>query len=138
MAFPQYGGYPYNSFPSYPPPASFPQASAQQSPAQGLSPASRPVTNKEEANAVSADFSGALMVFPDITHNRVYVKRWDYQSGSAVFLEYVPKGDPGKQESAPLFATQDDLRTVNENIAAIRVEIEDLKKGRKKNESDGE
>ena len=48
-----------------------------------LSPASRVVVSREEAIATPADFSGALMVFPDITNNCVYIKRWNIQSGAA-------------------------------------------------------
>lgn len=84
----------YNPYPPgvYGPRMETPQPNMQQPPQSqqpasqqiALSAASRPVTNRDEANAVPADFSGALMLFPDITHNRVYVKRSVYSDYCAV------------------------------------------------------
>lgn len=107
---------------------------------QGISPASRPVSSKEEAMAVGADFSGAPMIFPDMAHNAVYVKRWDFQSGSAVFTEYVPKGVEPETPPA-LYATQGDFRELAEKLTErledIEAEIERLKKkGAKKNDDE--
>lgn len=107
---------------------------------QGISLASRPVSSKEEAMAVGADFSGAPMIFPDMAHNAVYVKRWDYQTGSAVFTEYVPKG--AEPEITPaLYATQGDFRELAEKLTErmedIEADIERLKKkGAKKNDDE--
>ena len=108
--------------------------------AQGISPFSRPVSSKEEAMAVGADFSGAPMIFPDMAHNAVYVKRWDFQTGSAVFVEYVPK-DAASEVPAPVYATQGDFNEFAEKLAErlddIETDIERLKKkGAKKNDDD--
>lgn len=106
---------------------------------QGISAHSRPVSSKEEAMAVGADFSGAPMIFPDMAHNAVYVKRWDYQTGSAVFIEYVPK-EAVPEAPAALYATQGDFKEFAENLTDrledIKAEIEKLKKGAKKNDDD--
>lgn len=104
---------------------------------QGISPASRPVSSKEEAMAVGADFSGAPMIFPDMAHNAVYVKRWDYGTGSAVFVEYVPK-DSEVEAPAAIYATQGDFKELAERLTErlddIEADIERLKKkGAKKN-----
>lgn len=92
-----------------------------------LSPASRVVVSREEAIATPADFSGALMVFPDITNNCVYIKRWNVQSGAAEFMDFVsvmamvpqmPAQQASQQEQPPLFASvQDfeDLKMLVEN-----------------------
>lgn len=107
---------------------------------QGISPSSRPVSSKEEAMAVGADFSGAPMVFVNMAHNEIYVKRWDFQSGSAVFTEYVPKG--AEPEMTPAFyATQGDFRELAEKLTErledLELEIERLKKkGAKKNDDE--
>ena len=111
-----------------------------QSVGQGISPSSRPVSSKEEAMAVGADFSGAPMVFVNMAHNEIYVKRWDFQSGSAVFTEYVPKG--AEPEMTPAFyATQGDFRELAEKLTErledLELEIERLKKkGAKKNDDE--
>ena len=107
---------------------------------QGISPASRPVSSKEEAMAVGADFSGAPMIFPDMAHNAVYVKRWDYQSGSAVFVEYLPK-DAVPEAPSAVYATQGDFKELAEKLTErledIEADIERLKKkGAKKNDDE--
>lgn len=107
---------------------------------QGISAYSRPVSSKEEAMAVGADFSGAPMIFPDMAHNAVYVKRWDYQTGSAVFIEYVPK-EAVQEAPAALYATQGDFKelaeTLTERLEDIEAEIDRLKKkGAKKNDDE--
>lgn len=106
---------------------------------QGLSPASRIVASKEEAMGVPADFNGTLMVFPDITHNRVFVKRWNFQSGAADFIEFAPVVpvpasdgiDAGRYVETDVFRAE---------IDALRDEINTLKKpvgkGGKKNDPD--
>lgn len=108
---------------------------------QGISAYSRPVSSKEEAMAVGADFSGAPMIFPDMAHNAVYVKRWDFQTGSAVFTEYAPKDTPTPPDGpAAMYATQGDFKEFAENLSArledIEAKIEKLKKGAKKNDDD--
>ena len=107
---------------------------------QGISPYSRPVSSKEEAMAVGADFSGAPMIFPDMAHNAVYMKRWDFQTGSAVFVEYLPK-DTVPEATAAVYATQGDFKELAEKLTErledIEADIERLKKkGAKKNDDD--
>lgn len=112
--------------------------------AQGLSGASRPVTNREEAMGVPADFSGALMVFPDLSNNRVYVKRWNMQTGSADFGEFAPVIQSNTQqtvEQPPVaFASLQDFQSLQDTVSKLQSEIERLKKpaGKavKKNEPD--
>lgn len=104
---------------------------------QGISAASRPVSSKEEAMAVGADFSGAPMIFPNMAQNEIYVKRWDFQSGSAVFVEYVPKQTAPEPQSAP----QEDFKSLAdklmERIDTLESEVERLKKkGAKKNDDE--
>ena len=95
---------------------------------QGISPFSRPVSSKEEAMAVGADFSGAPMVFPDMANNAIYVKRWDFQTGSAVFQKFVPENTP------PTPSGVEDLQARLERIEA---DLEKLKKkGAKKNDDE--
>lgn len=97
---------------------------------QGLSPASRMVSNRDEANAVPADFSGSLMVFPDIRNNRVYIKRWNFQTGTADFIEFGPVvNEPAKEAPAVQYATMDDLK-------ALRDELMNTRKAVSKNDSD--
>lgn len=151
-----YGGYPPGGFgqrmdmiPGFQPQQPIqqptqPQQVSQQM-AQGLSPSSRPVANREEANAVSADFSGAPMVFLDITHDRVYIKRWNFTTGAADFMEYAPAGwdQPKREEQRPrqaAFAPLDEFLDMQNTIEQLKTEIERLKrpagKAVKKNDPD--
>jgi hypothetical protein len=107
---------------------------------QGISFASRPVSSKEEAMAVGADFSGAPMIFPDMANNTIYVKRWDIASGSAVFTEYVPKGAEA-ETPATNYATQEDFKALADKLTDrlddIEADLERLKKkGAKKNDDE--
>lgn len=90
----------------------------------GLSPMSRPVSGKEEAMAAAADFSGALMLFPDISHGRVYLKRWNMQTGAADFLEFAPVID---QKAAP--AEYVSVHTFQSELDKLRSEIASMKGG---------
>lgn len=149
-----YTGYPMNGYAPYTPPRNDytgymngngmnngqmgvgQNMSAQQpmNNATGMSSASRIVTSKEESIAIPADFSGAPMVFPDITHNRVYVKRWDFNSGSAQFVEYAPvqpqqdaqqaQGDATPK--APSYATVDAVNGLQDYVTKLEKDIEIL------------
>jgi len=141
----------YNPYPPgvYGPRMETPQPNMQQPPQSqqpasqqiALSAASRPVTNRDEANAVPADFSGALMLFPDITHNRVYVKRWDYTAGGPSFVEYAPViPEPPRPETPAVWATLEDMQTMQDAVEQLKAEIDRLKrapgKAGRKNDAD--
>ena len=88
----------------------------------GLSPMSRPVSGKEEAMAAAADFSGAMMLFPDIAHGRVYLKRWNMQTGAADFLEFAPVVEqrPVQTEYVGMQAFQTELEKLRAEIASVK------------------
>ena len=96
--------YPYGGYqPMQMPQMLMPQMSPQmpqggQMSGGGLSPMSRPVSSREEAQACAADFSGALMIFPDLAHSRAYLKRWNMQTGAADFVEFCPVTDVPTEE----------------------------------------
>lgn len=129
---------PYSPMQTYQPPMysqpqqiapAAPQAAQQAN--QGLSNASRPVTNREEAVSTPADFSGALMVFPDLANNRIYLKRWNMQTGSADFGEFAPvipaNNEPQKKDPVE-FANLDDFQRLQETVTNLQKEIDRLKK----------
>lgn len=116
---------------------------APQQPTQGISMASRPVSNREEANAVQADFSGAMMLFPDVTHNKIYLKRWNMAAGAAEFAEFVPSVPETVEhgQAKPVFATTEQINELKNLLGEIKTDIEQLKKpvatkGVKKNDAD--
>lgn len=127
---------PYNQRPAemgqgYPQPQNVPQTQAGGQTA-GFSPASRPVSSREEAMAVGADFSGAPMIFLDVAHNAIYVKRWDVANGNAVFADFAPR-EPVPQTpppSPPPYATQEELKALSDRLSKLE------KKGAKKNDDE--
>ena len=127
------------NFPPYPyggyQPMQMPQMQIPQMPPQmpqngqmsggGLSPMSRPVSSREEAQACAADFSGALMIFPDLAHSRVYLKRWNMQTGAADFVEFSPVETVAENATVPEYVS---LQTYQEDMEKLRKEIAGLKK----------
>ena len=94
---------------------------------QGYSPASMPVSSREEAMAAPADFSGAPMVFADFSHGKIYVKQWNNQKGAADFLVFAPEmqaEEPAPTEKQADGVTRSEFRREMEKLYA---EIEKLK-----------
>lgn len=121
-----YGGYQPMQMPQMPMPQMAPQMPQNgQMSGGGLSPMSRPVSSREEAQATAADFSGALMLFPDISHGRVYLKRWNVQTGAADFLEFGPVEAVAENATVPEYVC---LQTYQEDMEKLRKELAGLKK----------
>lgn len=130
--------YPYQPYPQpYQPSRTFyPQPYQQpvmQQPQQqgGYSSASMPVSSKEEAMAVPADFSGLPMVFTDFANGKVYVKQWNNQRGAADFVTFVPeqpKPEPAKAEplKAEDFVGKQEFERALENL---QKQITELREG---------
>ena len=111
QAFMRYGQNPYQQ------PAA-PQTMPQQ--VQGYSPASMPVSSKEEAMAAPADFSGAPMVFTDFSHGKIYLKQWNSQKGAADFVVFAPEAQAVSEESSGArnedYITKSDFRKEMEKL----------------------
>jgi hypothetical protein len=125
-----YGGYQPMQMPQMTPQMSMPQMAPQmpqngQFGQGGLSPMSRPVSSREEAQATAADFSGAMMVFPDVAHGRVYLKRWNMQTGAADFMEFGPVETVAENATVPEYVC---LQTYQEDMEKLRKELTGLKK----------
>lgn len=138
---PGYNPQPYNNQPTPPMPVPPPQPTPQFG--QGISPASRVVSNREEAMGVPADFSSAMMLFPDVTNNKIYLKRWNMGTGAADFAEFVPVMPETVEQgqAAPAFATTEQVDELKDLLGDIKKDIEQLKKpvankGVKKNDAD--
>lgn len=96
---------------------------------------------------VAADFSGAPMVFPDIANGRIFVKRWNFNTGSSDFTEFVPVVQAAPASAPPqmqpaAFASLQDLQDLQDLVENLQKEVERLKKpvGRagKKNDANDE
>lgn len=72
--------------------------------------ACRPVTSREEAIAVQADFFSLGTIMPDLAHGVIYLKRLNQQTGSSDFFEFVfqPPQEP-KEEPKPDYVTREEF-----------------------------
>lgn len=95
----------------------------------GVSPMSRPVSSREEAQATAADFSGAPMVFLDRAHRRVYIKQWNMQTGMADFEDYGPVIE--QRPAAPEYVN---IHTFQSELDKLRAEINEMKGAKIENE----
>lgn len=64
-----------------------PQQMPQQTNAQGF--ACRPVTSREEAVAVLADYFSPGTIMPDLGHGCIYLKRFNQNTGASDFYEFA-------------------------------------------------
>lgn len=87
----------------------------------------RPVTSREEAQAVQVDFFGPGTLMPDLGHGVVYLKRFNQQTGACDIFEFTAKQP--KEEPVVQYATIDDLN-------ALRDELLGSRKAVKKNDAD--
>lgn len=94
----------------------------------------RMVTSKEEALGIPVDFSGAPMFFPDLGHSTIFVKKFNMNTGASDFAEFrlynpQPQPEPPVQEQpVPSFASLQDVKELQDKIASLQQEIEELKK----------
>lgn len=126
-----YPYYPYGGYPQMTQPMQMPQMAPQaaqggQMNGGGLSGMSRPVSSREEAQACAADFSGALMVFPDLAHGHIYLKRWNMQTGAADFVDFVPAVEPPPAEVPPA-AEYVPMQTYRAEMDKFQKELEAIK-----------
>ena len=101
------GGF-YQPYGYYNAPQPFsPQSNVMTPPAATTAPVAqqsfscRPVTSREEAVAVQADFFSMGTLMPDLAHGVVYLKRINQQTGAADFFEFAyrqPEAEQKRQE----------------------------------------
>lgn len=131
MNYPNYQPYPMQGYARYGQ-NPYQQQMPMQQPAvpqqmQGYSPASMPVSSREEAMAAPADFSGAPMLFADFSHGKIYVKQWNNQKGAADFVVFAPEvqaEEPAQQEKPADCVSKAEFRREMEKLYA---EINKLK-----------
>lgn len=88
----------------------------------------RPVTSREEAVAVLADYFTPGTIMPDLGHGCIYLKRFNPNTGASDFYEFVlnqtkpeePKTAPDYGEILHAFGTK--LDEVYQLVRGLRVE----------------
>lgn len=78
----------------------------------------RPVTSKEEAQAVQVDFFGPGTLMPDLGHGVVYLKRFNQQTGACDIFEFTAQQT--KEPEPVRYATIDDLNALREELMSSR------------------
>lgn len=129
-----YGGYNYQQtyIPYVPPrfdglqqpqnaagaPSSVPAMSAPSSQQTGF--LCRPVTSREEALAVQADYFSPGTLMPDLGHNVVYLKRFNTNTGASDMFKFALVQDAPSEQAVP-------AETVSPKILeTINTQLEDL------------
>lgn len=90
----------------------------------------KPVTSREEAISMPTNFMGLGDIMPDLAHGVIYVKRFNPNTGSSEFGEFVytpPKTAEPPQEYATVQMLNDALGEIKADIAALNKPVK--KKG---------
>lgn len=110
--FPSYNGF-YGPYQPFQPqtgviPSPTPAMAQTATPAaQQANFACRPVTSREEAVAVQADFFSLGTIMPDLSHGVVYLKRLNQQTGASDFFEFVYRQPEAEQK--PEYITREEF-----------------------------
>lgn len=105
--YPYMGNYsPVNPYAQQPMTQPAPQT--VQTPPQNAAFACRPVTSREEAIAVQADYFGPGTLMPDLGHGVIYLKRFNPNTGSSDFVEFRV-AQPEEPKPAPEYVTRQEF-----------------------------
>lgn len=78
----------------------------------------RPVTSKEEAQAVQVDFFGPGTLMPDLGHGVVYLKRFNQNTGACDIFEFTAQQT--KEPETVRYATIEDLNALRDELMSSR------------------
>lgn len=98
----------------------------------------RMVTSREEALGVPVDFSGAPTFLVDLSHNRIFMKKLNMNTGSSDFAEFRLYSEPQEADTTPQPETptapvvsyadvQDDIKALHNRIADLQDEVAELR-----------
>lgn len=130
---PPYAAQPYAQPPrmgeagqGYPQPMQSPPAPSQSQMSSfassgGQSFGARPVTSREEALALQVDFLGPGTIMPDLSHGKIYLKRFNPSTGSCDFFTFLLE-QPEEKPAPPAveYATREELRQLREELERLR------------------
>lgn len=75
----------------------------------------RPVTSKEEAIAAQVDFFNSGTVMPDLAHGKIYLKRFNQQTGASDLMEFTYMA-PEAPKPEPEYATVEMLQELEKRL----------------------
>lgn len=97
-------------------PQSVPPVQAVNNPPSGFN--CRPVTSKEEAQAVQVDFFGPGTLMPDLGHGVVYLKRFNQNTGACDIFEFTAQQT--KEPEPVRYATIEELNALRDELMSSR------------------
>ena len=122
MAF-QFGapGYGYSPQQTYFPQQQSQQYAPPQTYAQQPAFACHPVTSREEAVAAQTEYFSAGLVMPDLAKGRIYLKRFNQNTGASEFYEFglIQQEEPAKVE----YVTKDEFNKFVEDMKARKATV---------------
>lgn len=87
----------------------------------GQSFGARPVTSREEAVALQVDFLGPGTLMPDLSHGKIYLKRFNPNTGGCDFFTFLlQQQEEPAQPGTVEYATKEDLRQLREELERLR------------------
>ena len=88
----------------------------------------QPVTSREEALAVQAQYFSPGTLMPDLAHGKIYLKRFNADTGASDMYEFSLPEPP----AAPAPQNTPDLTNVLDRLTALEQEVSTLRKGENK------
>ena len=80
----------------------------------------RPVTSREEALAVQADYFSPGTLMPDLGHGVVYMKRFNSNTGASDMFEFaLVQNASAEQVSAAETSTQEIFESINSQLSGL-------------------
>lgn len=143
-SYPAYGGYspvqtymPRMDVPQYPQQsmqqpiqAASPQGNSQASPPMQIGYQCRPVTSREEAVAVQAEYFGAGTIMPDLGHGMIYLKRFNPNTGASDFFDFSvvqpTASDSASEPPPPPPDYSEAFRALGQQLEGMSSRIDDL------------
>lgn len=87
----------------------------------------RPVTSREEALAVPADFMSNGTIMPDLGHGMIYLKRFDSNTGLSNMFEFAMVQQNAAEESVPVVPDYSEiLEGLGERLDSLAERLDDL------------
>lgn len=94
----------------------------------------RPVTSREEAVASPVDFMASATILPDLGHGKIYLKRFNQQTGASDFLEFTTQQEAFQQPYDP----RGDIERINGKLDEFSRDLDELKKTAQKRKAASE
>lgn len=83
----------------------------------------RPVASYDEARAIPTDFTGGLLIMPDLGHQAIYTKVLDPNTGSSILKTYKEAPEEAPQPVAPAYDAESEINRLREELLIIKKEL---------------